>query len=270
MTAYWAGKQRIGKDLSKVMLQYIDLFAQCGITFRGYWECFVGMGGVMRHMIGPLASQFPNMQFCGTDNNVAVTNFWSAIRSGWEPPSHITPEQYQYLKDTREAKSALHAFVGYSCGFHSEYFKGCPPPERIALYLYRNHKNVRAIQPMMSLANYANRDFFAIAPYLPHGFIYYLDPPYKMSGKYDRGFMYQAGFDTDKFWRTATALAQHSLVFVSETEAPDDWVVVWEKTWNAVANEHNYQRVERLFMHQSALRRARECMMMQQQQSQME
>ena len=52
----------------------------------------------------------------------------------------------------------------------------------------------------------------------------YLDPPYKGVTEYKDG-----GFDHDKFFDWCREQAKHNIVFVSEYEAPEDFVCVWQQ-----------------------------------------
>lgn len=291
MTSYWAGKKRVGRELSACMLNWIEAFRQAGFEpFQGYCEPFLGMGGVLQYMLEPLAwyatetGQSTTFAVLCSDQNVAVANFWVALAQGWQPPEAIPYEEYERLKRSKHEQSAMHAYVGYGTGFHSQYFKGIAPPVRMAERLRANHASVCALRALLHKI-YAQggglnpcfgcADFFALEHQEPHHFIYYLDPPYGISQqdnnrwvqpqrqKKRRGqdhdhdypcphLISHPTFDSQRFWAMATAWSRHSLVFVSETQAPPDWVCIWQRSWKHGFNQSaRYSRTERLFIHES-------------------
>ena len=57
-------------------------------------------------------------------------------------------------------------------------------------------------------------------------------------------------FDFDTFWQTMRQWSKHNLVFISEYEAPKDFVCVWEKKMKTCFNDGDRKkRTEKLFMY---------------------
>lgn len=264
---YWAGKSRLGPKIADAILNHLVYLRESRRLgdVQGYAELFLGMGGVMQHMVEPLMKLFPGIQFFGADMNERVMEFWKQLQAGWRPPTHVPWELYRKLKETApHSCTALHTFVGYSCGFHGCYFRGNAPPERVETRIKRNLKSVeRAYNSMIHEVPLvlATGDFFDLVPQMPTHTIYYLDPPYVSTmndtnavraavGK-AKGKGQNAGFDSDRFWEYATWLAEQpgNVVYVSETEAPADWVPIWEHTWTHYHAGKAYSRVERVFVH---------------------
>nr|DAX46293.1 MAG TPA: DNA adenine methylase [Ackermannviridae sp.] len=52
----------------------------------------------------------------------------------------------------------------------------------------------------------------------------YIDPPYKDTKQYNR-----QKFDTEKFWNLVREMSKRCIVIVSEYEAPNDFITMWEK-----------------------------------------
>lgn len=52
----------------------------------------------------------------------------------------------------------------------------------------------------------------------------YIDPPYKDTKQYNR-----QKFDTEKFWNLVREMSKRCIVVVSEYEAPNDFITIWEK-----------------------------------------
>jgi hypothetical protein len=72
------------------------------------------------------------------------------------------------------------------------------------------------------------------------------DPPYKGTTSYKTGT-----FDHDKFWEWCRDMSKNNVVFISEYEAPDDFICVWQgevKTnFASQRNEATHNAVEKLF-----------------------
>ena len=52
----------------------------------------------------------------------------------------------------------------------------------------------------------------------------YIDPPYKDTKQYNK-----QKFDTEKFWNLVREMLKRCIVVVSEYEAPNDFITIWEK-----------------------------------------
>jgi site-specific DNA-adenine methylase len=258
MTKYWGGKTKIGKPVANAMLDVLeDAEASTGFCPRFYWEPFLGMAGVMRHMVPALTDKLGEnaVEFIGTDNNQGLIDFWQFIQSGRRFPDHWREEHLQHLKDTRAEASAEHIFVGHSCGYHGQYFSGRIKQPQADAMLQSANRSIEKIRSNMSAVRTQHADFFQTEP--PHGGgIIYCDPPYvervQKSNTVWNSFKNQV-FDCDAFWRQVTQWSRNNLVFVSETAAPPDWEVVWTREWSNNQGPYSYQRQEFLFVHHSWL-----------------
>lgn len=261
MTKYWGGKTKIGKVIAEAMVKHA---ADIGFVPRFYWEPFLGMGGVMRHAVPallPADEDHAVVEFYGSDNNPGLIRFWEHVQSGGSFPAHMPLSQLEHLKDTRDRASALHVFVGHSCGFHGQYFSGRLKQPQADALLQAGLRSLDKVTPALSRVHVRHANFFQTAP--PHSGgdggagIIYCDPPYverqRKSNTVWNRFQNQ-GFDCPAFWRRVTDWSRHHLVFVSETAAPPDWVVVWQRQWSNNQGPYAYKRNELLFVHRSWLR----------------
>lgn len=85
---------------------------------------------------------------------------------------------------------------------------------------------------------------------IPESSIIYCDPPYENTAKYKA----VDDFNHAEFWQKCRDwCADGHQVFVSEYNAPDDFVCVWEKeiSVNVAKNSKGKKGVERLFVHES-------------------
>ena len=81
---------------------------------------------------------------------------------------------------------------------------------------------------------------------LPDGCVVYCDPPYGGTKEY-------AGikFDSNAFWDYMREISQNHLVFISELNAPDDFIPIWEKkvTRTLDVNKNNmFKSTEKIFV----------------------
>lgn len=251
MTKYWGGKGKLGKEISKVMLEIIEESPE---TYQAYWEPFTGMGGVMRHMTIPLLENHnPDIEFYATDLDKGVINFWNFLKMGgsFAPILKYSDRELEHLRETKSEQTPEHTFVGHSCGFHGIYFSGKvigPDTRKLLGSAYRSTERVREA---MQYPSFEHENFFDIAEnFTPTNSIIYLDPPYVERQGLDHHVWNHKtnGFDTDAFWNYLEEWSDpelNNLIFVSETWAPEGWNSVWSKNWNNKNSKKNAKRIER-------------------------
>jgi site-specific DNA-adenine methylase len=167
-------------------------------------------------------------------------------------PDRLSEKQLQLLKDTRDKASALHIFVGHSCGYHGQYFSGALKQPQADAMLQSANRSIDKLRPIMSVVHVQHADVFQTDAPARGGGIIYCDPPYAervaKGNTVWNNFQNQV-FDVDAFWRQATLWSRNNLVFVSETTAPPDWEVVWSRDWTNQQGPYAYKRKEFLFVH---------------------
>ena len=84
---------------------------------------------------------------------------------------------------------------------------------------------------------------------IPNKSVIYCDPPYANTTKY------KSNFEHEKFWCWCREMAgKGHKVFISEYNAPDDFVCVWQKEIQSGLNTNTTKKgVEKLFVHKSQL-----------------
>ena len=125
MTRYFGGKGTgIGKEIAASIVR---LAGEKKTTFDSYLEPFVGMGGVMRHVVEPLKEHFPDMKFCGKDLNPGIIDFYQHICKGGNflIANHFTQEDIDKLHKTRDKKTAMHILLVLHAVIMAPV--GCPP-----------------------------------------------------------------------------------------------------------------------------------------------
>lgn len=238
---YMGGKGRIATKLSETIVACV------GEDISGtYWEPFIG-GGAMASKMGKL---FDVANY--SDIHPDLIMMWDALHNGWEPPNVITYDQYQELRYADEP-SALRGLAGFGGSFGGRWFEGYARGGENADGTPRNHQGesaravIRDIKAMRAKqqTNFTVIDAMLIEPQA--GDVVYCDPPYAGTKNYSK----TDGFDHEYFWDTAEYWSDNGVhVFVSEYNAPDDWVSIWEQPLRSsvrVGSEERHIAIERLF-----------------------
>ena len=252
MTSYQGGKQKIGKQIfqciSNIESKLVD-------TKLDYIEPFCGMCGVVKHF-----AKKNTRQCYVTDINPDIIEMWKAFMGGWIPSTECTLERYNNLKN-QTAPSAERGFYGVVCSFGGQFFEGTYRTET------KTHNfieaGIRGITKACSVMkdvqfldakDYRELDLKSISNSKP--LLIYCDPPYKnnqLKNKYFRNFNH------DVFWETMRAWSEEHIVIISEKEAPDDFISVWEKpyqisytdTSNGSCKNTKRKYTEKLFIYKS-------------------
>jgi len=89
-------------------------------------------------------------------------------------------------------------------------------------------------------------DYKEIIPPKNETALIYCDPPYS------DGIGYNSEFDAVEFWEWCRKQSEKHVVIVSEREAPDDFVCIWEQSAKSHLNNRSKKAVvERLYIHRS-------------------
>lgn len=228
---YMGSKNRHAKELLPIILKNRTP-AQC------YVEPFVGGANMIDKVDG---------NRIGADIHPHLICLLDSVANGWIPPEDVTEEEYKEAKrlKTIDAKTA---FMGFLCSFGSKWFGGFARNKVGTNYAKTGHNALIKQAPNIKGVS------FICCPYdqlpIPENSIIYCDPPYEGTTKYATG-----GFDHVAFWQWCRDKASEGhQVFVSEYNAPDDWVCVWKKkaSVNFDSNRNGAsERVEKLFVHKS-------------------
>lgn len=231
---YMGGKSRIAKDVSEVILN--------STNERGrYLEPFLGGGAVAEKM----GHHFKEANY--SDLHEDLVMMWDAVvNHDWEPPSELSEEEYYSLKDAEP--SPLRAFTGFACSFGGKWFGGVARSKKTH-YPSTGRRSVlrgRAMAGQES-TTYTHMSYEGLQ--VRPGDVIYADPPYADTTGYKTG-----DFNTTHFWAIAESWVEAgATVFVSEYNAPEGWVPVWEKPVTISVNggtTRDKKSVERLYIHQ--------------------
>lgn len=233
---YLGGKCRIAKPISELILQkkedtktFVSLFCGgCAIETK-------------------LAPHFENV-ICN-DLHPYLIAMYQALQNGYDLPENISEEQYKYIREHKDEDKALTGFVGFECSFGSQWFATYARDHSGKHNFCKEGRNaiMRDIENLRT-AKFTCADYRSVD--IPDGSIVYADPPYVGVAGYSTG-----GFDSSDFWEYMRKISEKNTVFISELQAPDDFVCVWQKeilrTLNG--NSKRPKPVEKLFVHKSQI-----------------
>jgi site-specific DNA-adenine methylase len=99
MTSYHGGKQKIGKELAKIIYETsLEISEDENFKIKGYCEPFCGMLGVYKHIPELFKDNKPKLKYKAGDMNKSVIMMWKAAQKGWKPPTSCSEEHYNELK----------------------------------------------------------------------------------------------------------------------------------------------------------------------------
>lgn len=223
---YIGGKSRLGKEISQVLKQYRN-------PNQLYIEPFIGSAGVFRHM---------DLPKFGSDLDVDIISFLTALRDGWTPPKHVSEEMYNQIKNNEITCSPqLRGFVAYGCSFGGKKWGGYARGEG-RNYAHESHKSAMKLQPRIKNAEFLCCDYSELKP---ENALIYCDPPYKDVTDYP----YLESFNHTKFWNVVRRWSENNTVIISEYTAPEDFVSIWEKRkTTTIDKKSKVNSIEKLFM----------------------
>jgi len=217
---YLGGKNKIGKYIANILKEVKP------DEVNGYMEPFCGSLGVLVHMTGDYKKVY------ASDTHSDLIALWKVVQKDqFTAPKKVTEEYYNIVKG-KKSPNPLKAFVGFGLSFGGRYFGGYAQKYTNGKkedYLSAATNSMRKIKPLIKEVKFRCVSYSSLKPKKK---LIYCDPPYKSKKfpvKYRKNKKYYDEFDTDKFWNTMRRWSKDNFVFVSETQAPSDFVCIWKK-----------------------------------------
>lgn len=168
------------------------------------------------------------------------------VQNGRDFPETITEDDYKKVKANIDLDKGLSGFVGFGCSFGGKWFGGYARQTKGLNYASTAKRSLSKKMIGLRNATFLNRDYKNVE--IPDGSLVYCDPPYKGTTDYSNS----KGFSHTVFWEYVRELSKTNFVFVSELDAPYDFIPVWQKpfTRNLDASVV-FTSTEKLFIHNS-------------------
>jgi len=242
MCRYMGGKGRIGRFISE---KITEIEEKVPIETESYFEPFVGMCGVMRH-VSDTKPKF------ACDYSPDIIHLWNDCQNGWEPPSYLSREERDFQKTQKS--SALRCFAAHGTSFGGmcwgSYLGDLNNGKKC---IETSSRSIVKVSKMLKDVTFL--DSRSYSDFSPEKSTIYCDPPYVTARKTILSTDNFKNFDHEEFWNVMRAWVKSgNIVIVSEYTAPDDFVPVWEKKLNlsVVRNKTiTHSRIEKLFIHES-------------------
>jgi DNA adenine methylase len=249
---YMGSKNRIAKHILPIILKDRK-------DGQWYVEPFVGGANMIDKVTG---------NRIGYDVNECLIACLDALANGWVPPKFITREFYSECRDKFNKSSysmderCIIGYVGINGSYGGRWFDGgyagrsVTNSGKVRDYPLEAYNNVmRQIQGLKGVQFLSDDYQYIDYTELPDFSIIYCDPPYQGTKEYITAT--KSGFNSDDFWQWCRDIAKqgHS-VFISEYNAPNDFVCVWEKEVKSSLSANgkigsNKNSIEKLFIHES-------------------
>lgn len=229
MIRFVGGKSRLGQQIADVLIT----------LYNGgpYVEPFFGGGGMAKY------TQFakPRIAFDIDENLIEL---YRAIKGGWLPPQHLNEFDYKALKHSPQ--SPLRTYAGYACSFGGKWFGGYARDATGKRDLTNeSYKRILREREFIDDIEFYVSDYKDLE--IPENSLVYCDPPYANTLGYGHTFKHE------EFWEVVRGWSRHSIVVVSEYEAPRDFEVLWEKSRKTYMHHKatDKENIERLFIYRN-------------------
>ncbi len=192
-------------------------------------------------------------QIRASDACQCLIRLYQEFQRGWRPPVSLSREEWLKYKEIQDPNDPMTAFAGFGCSSSGAYFGSYATK-----YKYSGNKYVEAaFAAAISLENKHKKLKNATFSHCHYAQTeetdcIYADPPYKGTKCYPA----VGPFDSDAFWQwVRERISRKTLVFVSEMQAPSDFVPIREfLVQNRIATEAGKWRKEFLYAHESQVR----------------
>lgn len=206
-------KARIAKNIFNKLEQDIK---DC----TTYVEPFAGGMNMITHV-----SKHYSGKIIACDSNIYLIAMWQALQNGWTPPEYVSREMYQYVRDNKEEDRKLTGWVGFNCSYSGKWFGGfagiTETAKGVRNYQEEAYRNIIKQLDGMKNVEVIHGTYTELC--IPDNAVVYCDPPYAGTTQY------KDEFDSDVFFEWARCLSTRCKVFISEYNAPADFLKIWEK-----------------------------------------
>lgn len=245
MCRYAGSKKRIAKEIHDVIIEVENHLHKGKSKKMPYFEPFCGMLAVCKEFNDGRARTV-------CDLNSDIIKMWQAfLYKNWRPRPTISEAYYNKLRKS-SVPSAERGFYGSSCGF-SGWFLG-PFSEKyggnIRDLIRRGYQNLSKYKPLLENVNVLNAQSYDV--FEPKNMTVYCDPPYKRT-VINNPSKILSNFNHNDFWNVMRRWSKNNLVFISEEQAPKDFISIWQKPYTRTCNGKKVKCYERLFIHKSMI-----------------
>jgi DNA adenine methylase len=247
---YFGSKSRQAKYIVPIIQKYIKDY-----RISTYFEPFVGGANII--------DKIECKRKYGSDINKYIIALFQHLQNGGTLKESYTKEIYDkarvaWYKDNvdKEFEDWEIGAIGWLCSYNGRGFDGGWGYEAmqtksngqvVKREFYKERKNnllKQSAQPLWRDIHFGVGDY---RDYYCNGCVVYCDPPYKGT----KQFANSVKFDHEEFWNIMRDWSKRNIVLISEQEAPDDFVCIWEKeVARTVIPKAIPKSIEKLFIYE--------------------
>lgn len=241
---YMGSKARIAKHILPIILKDRK-------EGQLYIEPFVGGANLIDKVDG---------RRLGSDNNLHVINLLVGLRDGWNPKESYTKEDYLKAQRGENTCPIETGYISINCSYSGKFWGRYAGKSNTAQgvrdYTNEAYKNVVKQAPKLKDIDFVYSDYLNLEERIEPSSIIYCDIPYKGTYSEVEGYG-KISFDHSEFFQwSRDKVAQGHKIFISEYQAPDDFICVWQKEVKSSLSANgkiggNKNSVEKLFIHES-------------------
>lgn len=205
-----------------------------------YIEPFVGGANMIEHI------ECENK--IGSDNNIYLIQMWKLLKDGWTPPSEISKEMYNDIKQNKDKyEGATVAIAGFCSTYNAKWFGGYAGIVNTKEGTIRNYydeavRNINKQIEKLKDVEFINADYTHFSDY--ENCLIYCDPPYQNTTQYGTS----KDFHYERFWDWVREMSEKNTVLVSEYNAPNDFECIYEKQLTTTLDKNSRKKdTEKLF-----------------------
>lgn len=240
---YMGSKSRIAKYIVPILQQCID---KNHISY--YIEPFCGGCNVIdkircEHRIA-------------NDLNTHLVALLSYVAKGGKLLDEVPKDLYDKVRSNY--KSNLYddwyiGNIGFLASYNGRFFDGGYAKSgyengKLRDYYQESKRNLENQADNLRGIEFLNNSYELID--IPQLSLVYCDPPYANT----KQFANSSNFNTDLFWENMRTLSLNSYVFISEENAPDDFIPIWEQAvLRSIKSTNKSTAVEKLYIYKNGL-----------------
>lgn len=219
---YAGSKAKIAKYIIPIIQKCID-----DNNLTVYMEPFVGGANVIDKV--RCQSRY------GSDKNKYLIALFNHLQDGGELLPEVPRELYSEVRANYRSDIYEDWYVGnigFLASYNGRWFDGgyaqagyvkTKTGQVWREYYRETSNNIIAQIPALLDVPLEVKDYRDVQPVANS--LIYCDPPYANT----KQFSYSKGFDTAEFWEKMREWSKDNFVLISEVDAPDDFICIWEK-----------------------------------------
>lgn len=246
---YMGSKSRIAKHIVPIIQKYID-----NNNIQYYIEPFVGGANVI--------DKIKCKNKIGTDKNKYLIALLNRVKDDLPLYEEVSKELYDKARtafnngDTSFEDWEL-GNIGFLASYNGRWFDGgyakpgyekTKNGQRYRDYYQESKNNLLQQAPNLKDCIFKTADYKWLNETNIKNILIYCDPPYANTKQYANAI----AFDYEKFWNNVRKWSENNIVIVSEQNAPDDFICIWEQEVSrSIKAADKSKATEKLFLYKT-------------------